>query len=1008
MRQLRPALRLTNLAAASGLLFAGAALAQGGPGQGPANPNAGPTPSTSVPQALASTTQLETVIVTGIRKSLETSVNLKRSSSGLVDGIVAEDIGKFPDTNLAESLSRISGVSIDRANGEGTRITVRGMGPDFNLVLLNGRQMPGASVDGSAPSSRSFDFSNLASDGVAALEVYKTSRASSPTGGMGATINVRTPRPFDIKETVAQVGVKLVSDQSARRLPGEEQGKNATPELSGIYSTQTNDGTFGIALMGTYQVRDSGYSQANVSSGWKTFDGIQDNDWSGSNAVWGGLPKTSTEIKNRPAIGSIYSVPQNLNYSFTGVHRERLNGQLVMQFKPTKDLVGTLDFVMSEQKFRQRRNDISAWFNYGGQFGEFQTGSPSSPVIYGEHMANSDLAMGASRIQTKNKNQQIGLNLKWKATDALSFDIDAHHSTATSGANDPLGTAVTLATASLNRGDTFVDFSNKFPVLGIAGATLDPTKQELQGSVFGNSYQKNQIDQLQTKGNWKINDDSSLDFGLSLTNVKNRSAFANVQRDTWGGGAAGGPAAMPDDIWHADSISKYFSRIPGSNDSRLFNQFFYFNFEDLRAAAIKSLGSDALLKASFDWSDDFRTTEKSQAVFGQYNLAWDWGVPMEAALGARYERTKVSSPSTEKIPVSVAWVANNEIPISFSGTRSAERSGKYDYFLPSIDLSADVTSDTKLRVSYGQTIGRPAWNAIQGGQRLDPLARVDGGVGSVGNPNLRPLKSSNIDFSAEHYYAKSSYVAASYFRKSLKDYNQADETRENLFNLHTPVGSAMYNQAQTAGGCGADSECIRKYIFANFPTAPGVSPGAPGTSLGTITAQPNDPLLIFRLGTFVNNQRRSKINGIELNAQHIFGNSGFGVSANFTKVKSDLSYDVNKRGAQTDVLVGMGDSGNLVGFFENETFTTRLAYNWRGKFLAANFPGAEGAQPLFVEPYGQFDLSLGYNFNSHLRFQFEAINLTDEYTRTHMRNENQMGAVTQLGRRFMIGARYKF
>jgi len=1002
MRQPRPALRLTTLAAASGLLFAGAvAQAQ--------NPTQGPTPSTSLPQALNSTTQLETVVVTGIRRALETSVNLKRSSSGLVDGIVAEDIGKFPDTNLAESLSRISGVSIDRANGEGTRITVRGMGPDFNLVLLNGRQMPGASIDGSAPSSRSFDFSNLASDGVAALEVYKTSRASSPTGGMGATINVRTPRPLDIRETIAQVGVKLVSDQSARRLPGEQQGKNATPELSGIYSTQSNDGSFGIALMGTYQVRDSGYSQANVSSGWKTFDGIQDNDWGGSNAVWGGLPPASqaTEIKNRPAIGSIYSVPQNLNYSFTGVHRERLNGQLVLQFKPVKDLVGTLDFVMSEQKFRQRRNDISAWFNYGGQFGEFQTGSPSSPIIYGEHMSNADLAMGASRISTKNKNQQIGLNLKWKASNALNFEFDAHHSTATSGANDPLGTAVTLGTASMNRGDTFVDFSNKFPVLNIKGTTLDPKLMELQGSVFGNSYQKNQVDQIQTKGNWKLDDDSSLDFGLTLTNVKNRSAFANVQRDSWGAGAAGGPAAMPDDIWKTDSISKYFNRVPGSSDSRLFNQFFYFNFEDLRSAAIKALGSDALLKASFDWQDDYRTTEKSQAVFGQYNLAWEWGVPMDLSMGARYERTKVNSPSIEKIPVSVAWVANNEVPISFSGTRSAERSGKYGYFLPSIDFSADVTADTKLRASYGQTIGRPGWNAIQGGLRLDPLARVDGGSGSVGNPDLKPLKSSNIDFSAEHYYAKSSYVAASYFRKSLKDYNEAIISNVNLFNLHTPIGSAMYQQAQTAGGCGADSDCIRKYIFTNFPNAPGVS-GTPGTSLGSITAQPNDPLLMFKLGTFVNNQRTSKINGLEFNAQHIFGNSGFGVSANFTKVKSNLSYDNNKRGAQTDVLVGMGDSGNLVGFFENETWSTRLAYNWRGKFLAANFGGVEGAQPLYVEPFGQLDVSVGYNFNRNLRFQLEAINLTDEYTRTHMRNENQMGAVTQLGRRIMLGARYKF
>ncbi len=990
MRQPRPVPRLTHLAAASGLLFAGAAAqAQ--------------TPISSAPQALASTTQLETVVVTGIRKSLETSVNLKRSSSGLVDGIVAEDIGKFPDTNLAESLSRISGVSIDRNNGEGTRVTVRGMGPDFNLVLLNGRQMPGATVDSSAPSSRSFDFSNLASDAVSALEVYKTSRASTPTGGMGATINIRTPRPFDTKETIAQVGVKLVRDDSARRLPGEQKGKSATPELSGIYSTQLADGTFGIALMGTYQERDSGYNQVTVPNGWKSFVGEE--------GGWGALPSTANSgaIKNRPGPTDLYSVPQNINYSFTGIHRERLNGQLVLQFKPMKDLVGTLDFVMSEQKFRQRRNDISAWFNYGGQFGEFSKGSPSSPLIYGEAMNNADLAMGASRIQTKNKNRSVGLNLKWKATDALSFDLDAHRSTATSGADDPLGTAVTLGTASFVRGDTYVDFSNKFPVMNIKGAALDPAKQELQGSVFGNSYHRNQVSQVQAKGNWKIDGDSSLDFGLALTEVQNRSAFANVQRDTWGANIAGGPAAMPDDLWKADSISKYFSRIPGSSDPRLFDQFFYFNFEDLRAAAIKQLGSDALLKASFDFKDDLRTTEKSQAVFGQYNLSWDWGVPMDAAIGARYERTKVDSPSTEKIPVSVAWVAPNEIPITFQGERSTQRSGKYGYFLPSIDLSADVTNDTKLRLSYGHTIGRPGWNAIQGGQTLNGLARIDGGEGSVGNPNLKPLKSRNIDLSAEHYYAKGSYLAASYFRKSISDYNEAIIANDTPFSLHTPIGGALYNQANTAGNCAGDSECIRRYIFTNFPTAPGVSPNpAGGPAAGSITGQPTDPLLVFKMGTYVNNQRKSSLNGFELNAQHTFGNSGFGVSANFTKVRSNLSYNNAQKGAQTNVLVGLGNSGNLVGFFENDTFSTRLAYNWRGKFLVANYGGVEGAQPLYVEPYGQWDLSLGYNYNQHLRFQLEAINLTDEYTRTHMRTEAQLGGVTQLGRRVMIGARYKF
>ncbi len=986
LRRKAPTFRRTHLAVACTSLWVGAGVAQ-------------------AQQAPAPAVNAQSIVVTGIRTSLDTSLNLKRGAQGLVDGIVAEDIGKFPDTNLAESLSRISGVSIERNNGEGTRVTVRGMGPDFNLVLLNGRQMPGASIDGSAPSSRSFDFSNLASDGVAALEVYKTSRASNPTGGMGATINVRTQRPLDIKGTIAQVGVKMVADDTARRLPSEEQGKKLTPEVSGIYSTQANDGMWGITLMGTYQVRDSGYSQAAVTSGWKTFDGKVDNDWGGSNAQWGGLPPASAgAIKNRPVANAVYSVPQNLNYSFTGVHRERLNGQATLQVKPVKDVVATLDFVMSEQKFRQRRNDISAWFNYGGQFGEYQTGSPSSPVIYGETMAGSDVAMGASRIQTKNKNQQVGLNLKWKASDALSFDLDAHRSTATSGADDPLGTSVTMGTASMNRGDTYVDFSNKFPVLNIKGGALDPSLQELQGSVFGNSYQKNEVQQLQTKGRWKIDGDSSLDFGLGLTEVKNRSAFANVQRDSWGGGAAGGPAAMPDNIWKADSISKYFSRIPGSNDPRLYNQMFIFNFEDLRNAAIKALGSDALLKASFDFTDDFRTTEKSSALFAQYNRGWDWIVPMDLSAGLRYERTKVESPSVESVPTAVKWVADNELPITFNGTRGASRSGQYSYALPSIDWSADLSNQTKLRASYGQTIGRPGWNAIQGGRTLNGLARIDGGTGNVGNPDLKPLHSTNFDLSAEHYYAKGSYVAASYFTKSLKDYNEAVITPQTIPGLTTPVGGAYYKQATTTGGClPSDSGCIRAYIFAKLASSPGVD--ATGK---IITGQSGDPLLSFNMGTFQNNQQTSKINGVELNAQHIFGNTGWGVSANFTKVRSNRSYDNNKAGAQTDVLVGLGDSGNLVGFYENADFSARLAYNWRGQFLVANFGGVEGAQPLYVEPYGQFDLSMGYNVDKHLRLQLDAINLTDQYVRTHMRNDNQIGSVTQLGRRFMIGARYKF
>jgi len=227
--------------------------------------------------------EIEVIQVSGIRGSLIKSMDVKRSSVGVVDAISAEDIGKFPDTNLAESLQRITGVAIDRSNGEGSRVTVRGFGPEFNLVMLNGRQMPASSLEATtASSSRSFDFANLASEGIAGVEVYKTGRASIATGGLGSTINILTTKPLNAPGMKATFGVKGVMDQST------DEGSNITPELSGLYSNTFNDDKFGVAISGSYQKRDSGNKQANTG-GWRTFPGIVTGfGCDAGNADWGG------------------------------------------------------------------------------------------------------------------------------------------------------------------------------------------------------------------------------------------------------------------------------------------------------------------------------------------------------------------------------------------------------------------------------------------------------------------------------------------------------------------------------------------------------------------------------------------------------------------------------------------------------------------------------------------------------------------------------------------------
>jgi len=997
-----PAFRMTHLAAACGLLIggAGSAIAQ--------------QQAAAAPAPAKSEEQVETVVVTGIRKSLDTSLSLKRDSSGIVDGIVAEDIGKFPDTNLAESMQRISGVSIDRSVGEGSKITVRGVGPDYNLVLVNGRQMPSSAVaDAGAASTRAFDFANLASESIAALEVFKTSRSASPAGGMGATINIKTARPLDNPGFRANLGVKAVYDESNNRIPDSLRGSQITPEYSGIYSNTFADGTFGIAISGSYQERNLGLSYAGVPGGWRSFRG-DTNDW-------GTIPQDgqpgSDRITNRPGPNDIYSVPQNINYGVSGIQRQRTNGQLTLQWAPMKELTATLDYTYSELKLQTKRNELSAWFNFGPSSSSWTDGPVSGPIFYSEllntqvgdqFMGPADVAMGGAKFATKNTNDSLGLNLVWKASNRLSFELDTHHSTAESGADSPYGSNSVLGTASFNRGTTTVDFSKDFPVLSMENTVLDPSLMMVTGSSFRNSYMKSEVDQTQVHGRYKFEDSSKLDFGVSLTEVGNRSAYSNVQRDTWGGATNAGD--YPDSVWHPDKMGRYFGSVSGSNSSAFFNNFYTWDFDEVRALASQAAGDDSLYRASNVFSVDRRATEKSQSAYVQYGTDWEWGVPMSLTAGLRYEHTDVSSKALVPVGTNITWAANNEFSVGFGAPEFTKLKGKYTYVLPSIDFDADLTSKLKARASYGESIGRPKWDEIQAGLTLNALARIDGGSGAQGNPALKPLKSKNFDLSLEYYYAKGSYVAAGYFAKNLSNYVGVTTVEQTPFNLHTPANGVLFQEAVAQGGC-TDSNltCIRNYIFANYNGTRGVTQtgtDANGNAVGTIVGQADDPIATFNITTF-SNQHKARLYGVELNWQHMFGNSGFGVSSNYTYVNSGLKYKNGSLGEQF-ALEGLSDTANLVAFYENDKYEVRVAYNWRDQFLAARFDGGGLPNPVYTEAYAQIDLSAGYKLSDNLSFQFEAINLNDAVVRQHARTKNEIIGVWQTGPRYMIGARYKF
>lgn len=958
----------------------------------------------------------DVVIVKGIRRSLEASSEIKRNSQGVVDAITADDIGKFPDTNLAESLQRITGVSINRSLGEGSQVTVRGFGPDFNLVLLNGRQMPSAFLEGGAPSSRSFDFGNLASEGIAGVTVYKTGRAAIPTGGVGSTLNILTARPLDAPGMRFSLGAKAVLDTSNTTLSDRE----ITPEVSGIFSNTFADGKIGVSLAGSYQDRNSGLAQFGTTSGWRgAFLGSENN--------WGTLPQApgDTQVTNRPGPDDIYSTPQNLNYQLANFNRERINGQIALQFRPVDNLTATLDYFYTRREVSAEKHDLSVWFNHGDTTSAWTDGPIASPIFYNENFGDggSDLSMGSSLDGSKSENKSFGANVEWDATENLSLGVDFHMSSAESGQNSPFGTAGVVSTADFQLRSQGANFENELPVLSLGFQSpftdIDPSRMVATGSTFQNSLIRTEIDQVQVFGSYNFDSSiiSSVDFGASYTENRVRSAFANNQTDSWGG--VGTADDLPDDIFRRVNLASNFDAFEGHE---LTQQDFLVYDANAWIAAVDALdnrcGGDGICRSD-DFSVDRRIVEESWAGFLEVQSDFYLGsAPAQIIAGVRYETTNVVSPSQINAPTGTQWVAENELALiglnDPANSVVQEFTGQYDYFLPAADFQVDPIEDVKLRVSYSHTLTRPGYADIAGGLSVNQLFRVDGGTGQNGNTNLRPFLSKNIDVSAEWYYDDGSYLSAGFFYKDVKNFIGAGVVTQTPFDLFTPIGGARFQAGDAATGGMGDLAAIRQWIFNNADPSTFEITGtdASGDFTGNIFGVPGeDPQLTFNISTPVN-QESASIHGWEFALQHLFGETGFGFIGNYTIVDGDVGFDnfqVPSSGDPQFALLGLSDSYNLIGFYDKDGLQARVAWNKRGQFLSSTI-GVSGTpnNPLYVEGFGQLDFNASYEVHDGLTLFVEGINVLNATSRTIGRTPGYVNFAVQTGPRYNFGARYSF
>jgi len=951
----------------------------------------------------------EIVVQGGIRGSLTRSMDIKRDSAGVVDAISAEDMGKFPDANLAESLQRITGVSISRQRGEGSQVTVRGFGPEYNLVTLNGRQMPTHSA-----SSRSFDFGDLASEGIAGVQVYKTGRADVPTGGVGSSINISTTRPLDAPGQKVSFSAKMVNDTSTR------EGDEITPEFSGIYSNTFANDTVGIAITGSSQTRNNGVNAAETT-GWFTRPG----DHAGA----GGIPNDANQVNRSQSADEFSSIPQQIAYSISEYETVRTNGQVVLQWAPSDTVTGTIDYIYSEFDLDKKMSDLSAWFSNASAVSQASTwndGAQRSPLMYSETHNNADFAMGLHEDGRKNTNESVGLNLEWQATDSLSLALDYHDSSAETGANSPYGTSSLVTIASFNKVASAVYYGQEMPVLvqnlnsGADGADRPMYKNDMivTGSVFTNDQARMEIEQAKLSGKFEISDSSSIDFGVQMTEVNNRFTSRSVQLDNWGGFTQPGELSA---IIERSSMGGQFDQISGGDDPRQQTEYFTADIADVisvaeasytaRGAAYAQVGDCGTgYCASTDWNADKRSTEETTAAYFQLNHATEFvGKPVNIQIGVRWEETDVTSAALAPTYNDVYWLGGNEFTmveaVDANGVAIQafdDYTGEYDMILPSLDYDIEVAENVVLRASYSKTVTRPSFSDIQGGITVNSTSfKNTGADASGGNPGLVPIESTNYDVSVEWYYDEGSYLSVGYFEKDVANFIGSSVREDNLFNLNWPLGGTLFNQAVADSGLDPlKYSDVGAYIFANLDDNAAVQGDR-------IYGADGDPLVSFRV-TSPANQETARVDGIEVNLQHNFGDTGFGMIANATIVHADVGYDNMQIDSQF-VLNGLSDSANLVAFYDKDGLQARLAYNWRDTYLAGVGQGAGTyTNPTNVEAYGQLDISASYDYNDNLTIFFAGLNVLEETYNVYGRDKLQVLQVGQTGARYDIGVRYSF
>lgn len=924
--------------------------------------------------------EIQDIVVTGTRASLQRAIEVKRNAPGIVDAISAEDLGKFPDTNIAESMQRIPGIAIDRNGGEGQFVTVRGFGPSFNTVLVNGRQIA------SETDSRAFSFDLFPADLISGAEVYKTGVSHLQAGGIGATINLKTARPLDFGGFRAVASAEGLYDVNS---------KDVTPKLFGMYSDTFAEDTIGVLLSASYQKRNS------------REEFLDQNGW---------LP---TIIGEGIDPAAVISNPGNVTTAFrpretaNGIReqsRERLNVQGVFQWQASDNLRLTVDGFYNKYDVESKATLLNTFIGVGA--------SDLSNIVLDENGTvlqedvNSEIGALVRLEGRPTETKMIGFNADWQVSDQLRsvFDFSFSNSMANPADKKNTGQAVLgFLSSAVGGGNVYsFDMTSGIPVTvfneELTAAIQNVDTYRLHVAQYGNQT---------GDGTGGANTDDDV-YEFKLDNVYEPQDGGFVKNVRFGASYASEKKIVdfiqpnfaafcqycfffqdaPNDLLTPLDLSGTLSGLPAG----IQRNFFTFDLDELitylqspEALAQRDValglppGTSAARAQELEETEggfvgvrqpsSFSVKEKIFSAYADTNLEGEWGsVPWSINTGLRFVYTKTTATGASSTLLALGQTTATQFEPLLGATEQVTRTNSYYKMLPSFNLKVTPMDGLIVRLGASQTFSRPQLADLAPRFAFGDL-RPGSLTASGGNTDLKPFTSTNLDASIEYYFGSLNYITVAGFWKSVEDFIV---TTNSIETISVPDGINVFD-----------------------PPDPAID-----VANGTINFLVSRPA----------NAERATVKGVEVAGQLVFDFlpgflSNIGISGNATFVSSNAKIATGDDINTLFALPGLGNTQNATIFYDDGRLDMRVAYSRRGEFLETLVNPKAAVEPIFTEAFEQVDFRVSYSMPiglTDVSVFLEGTNVLNEKIRKHGRFANQFITYRETGPRYSLGVRANF